>query len=134
MATEVKSNKPLSPHLGIWKWTPTMLMSILHRATGIANSIGLIVIIWWLVATATGPDAYESFQNFSSSLIGKLMFMGWTFSVWLHLCSGIRHLIMDTGNLINTKSSDRAIYVIIAASCLFTILTWAHILGFFGQR
>lgn len=124
------SKRPLSPHLQIWKWTPTMLMSILHRATGVGNSIGLLVLTWWLVSAATGPEAYNCFLKFAGSLVGQLMFLGWTFSVWLHLCSGIRHMISDTGAMLTIKSADRAIMIAIVSACILTILTWIQILGY----
>ena len=123
------SNRPLSPHLQIWKWSVTMTMSILHRATGVANVIGLLAIVWWLVAAATGPEAYAQFMTFASSLIGKVMFFGWTFSVYLHMLSGLRHLIMDTGYLISLKYSTQAVLFIWAFAVILTAVTWLTILG-----
>ncbi|PZP56708.1 MAG: succinate dehydrogenase, cytochrome b556 subunit [Micavibrio aeruginosavorus] len=123
------SPRPLSPHLQVWKWTLTMAMSILHRATGSALTVGLVMVVWWLMAAATGPDAYAVFMSFATSLIGKLMFIGWTFAIYLHMLSGIRHLIMDTGKLLDIKSSDMAIIFILAAATVLTAVTWLTIYG-----
>ena len=121
--------RPLSPHLQVWKWTLTMTMSILHRATGVANVIGLLVLVWWLLAAASGPDAYDVFLTFATSLVGKLMFIGWTFSIYLHMLGGIRHLIMDTGRLLTIEGSNRAVLFIWAASVVLTAVTWLTISG-----
>lgn len=121
--------RPLSPHLQVWKWTLTMTMSILHRATGVANVVGLLVLVWWLLAAATGPEAYDVFLSFATSLIGQLMFIGWTFSIYLHMLGGIRHLIMDTGRLLDIKSSNTAVLFIWAASVVLTAVTWLTIAG-----
>ncbi len=123
------SQRPLSPHLQVWKWTLTMTMSILHRATGIANTVGLLVIVWWLLAAATGPEAYDTFLVFASSLIGRLMFIGWTFAVYLHMLSGIRHLIMDTGRLLDIKTSNIAVIIILISAIILTAVTWLTIYG-----
>lgn len=124
-----QSKRPLSPHLQVWRWTPTMTMSILHRATGVANVVGLLVLVWWLLAAANGPESYECFMRFAGSFIGKLMFLGWTFSVFLHLLSGVRHLIMDTGRLLTVESSDKAVFFIIISAVVLTAATWVAVLG-----
>ena len=129
MASAPPNKRPLSPHLQVWKWTLTMTMSILHRATGVANIVGLVVIVWWLLAAATGPEAYENFMNFASSGLGKLMFLGWTFSVYLHMLGGIRHLIMDTGRLLTIQSSNTAVLFIWTATFVLTAATWCAIYG-----
>ena len=123
------SKRPLSPHLQVWKWTLTMTMSILHRTTGIANIVGLVFIVWWLLAAANGPASYATFMVFASSVIGKLMFFGWTFSVYLHMLGGVRHLIMDTGRLLTIENSNKAVLFIWAASVVLTAATWCAIFG-----
>lgn len=124
-----QSKRPLSPHLQVWRWTPTMTMSILHRATGCANVAGLLVLVWWLLAAANGPESYNFFMLFAGSLIGKLTFFGWTFSVFLHLLSGVRHLIMDTGQLLTIESSDKAVFFIMISAVVLTAATWIAVLG-----
>ncbi len=123
------SKRPLSPHLQVWKWTLTMTMSILHRATGVANTVGLLVIVWWLLAAATGPEAYDTFMMFATSFVGKLMFIGWTFAIYLHMLGGIRHLIMDTGRLLDIKTSNMAVLFIWASAVVLTAITWLTISG-----
>jgi succinate dehydrogenase / fumarate reductase cytochrome b subunit len=90
-------NRPLSPHLGIYRWQITMTMSILHRATGVALAVGSILLVWWLVAAGIGPDAFEHVHGLLSGGIGQFLLIGWTFSLYYHLCNGIRHLCWDAG-------------------------------------
>src|ERR1700744_4476380 len=90
--------RPLSPHLSLWRWGPHMLVSILHRATGIALSFaGLGVLTWWLWAIAGGTDSYTAFVKVMTSPVGLVILVGLTWSFFQHLLSGIRHLVMDTG-------------------------------------
>ena len=121
--------RPLSPHLQVWKWTLTMTMSILHRASGVANIVGLLVVVWWLLAAANGPESYECFMRFAGSTIGKLMFVGWALSVYLHMFGGIRHLIMDTGRLLTVESSDKAVIFIWLSAIVLTVATWLATMG-----
>ena len=90
-------NRPLSPHLGIYRWQITMTMSILHRATGVALAVGSLMLVWWLVAAGMGPDAYGTVHAFLSSWLGQFLLIGWTFSLFYHLCNGVRHLAWDAG-------------------------------------
>jgi len=94
MATD---NRPLSPHLGIYRWQITMTMSILHRATGVALAVGSLMLVWWLVAAGIGPDAYDTVHSFLSAWYGQVLLIGWTFSLFYHLCNGVRHLAWDAG-------------------------------------
>lgn len=123
------SKRPLSPHLQVWKWTLTMAMSIFHRASGIALTVGLALLVWLLLAAATGPDAYATFMNFATSLIGKLMLFGWTFAIYLHMLSGIRHFIMDTGRMLTIENATRSVVFILLASAVLTAVTWFTVLG-----
>ena len=106
-----------------------MAQSILHRATGVANVVGLLALVWWLLAAATGPEAYAGFMTFASSPIGIFMFVGWTFSVYLHMLSGIRHFIMDMGYLYAIKDADKSVLFLWVASIILTAVTWYTILG-----
>jgi succinate dehydrogenase / fumarate reductase cytochrome b subunit len=123
------AKRPLSPHLQVWKWTLTMAMSILNRATGVANAVGLIALVWWLMAAASGPECYAKFMTFATSPLGLFMFIGWTFSLYLHMLGGIRHLIMDTGRLLTIKTADQSVIFILVASVVLTAVTWLTILG-----
>ena len=89
--------RPLSPHLQTYRWTLTMLLSIVHRATGIALYFGTLLLAWWLISAASGPTAYAHVQAFTSSVIGRLIVFGYTWALLHHLLSGIRHFVWDLG-------------------------------------
>jgi succinate dehydrogenase / fumarate reductase cytochrome b subunit len=122
--TEQPSSRPLSPHLQVWKWTLTMAMSILHRASGIALAIGTLMIVWMLVAAASGQVAYDVFLKFSSSLLGQIMLFGWTAAIYFHMCSGIRHLLMDAGYLLTIPQAEKAGKIILIVAIAMTLATW----------
>jgi succinate dehydrogenase / fumarate reductase, cytochrome b subunit len=89
--------RPLSPHLSIYRLKLTMAMSIAHRITGGALYVGTLLLVWWLLAVASGPDAYSTFQWAASSIIGRLVLFGYTWALLHHMLGGVRHLIWDTG-------------------------------------
>ena len=90
--------RPLSPHLTIWKWGPAMLVSILHRVSGDGLAfVGLPVLLWWLGALASGPEAYEIFTWAATSIPGYVVLGGLSWAFFNHLCSGIRHFVLDAG-------------------------------------
>ncbi len=92
------SNRPLSPHLQIWKWGPAMALSILHRVTGTINATaGLGVLLWFLGALASGPEAYAKFAALAGTWYGMVVLFGITVSVFMHAASGIRHFVLDIG-------------------------------------
>src|SRR5215218_6463042 len=92
------ANRPLSPHLSIWKWGPHMLASILHRVSGDGFAfVGLPVLLWWLAALASGPRAYETFAAQATSWYGYVVLVGLSWAFFNHLCSGIRHFVLDLG-------------------------------------
>ena len=125
----MSSSRPLSPHLQVWKWTLTMALSIFHRATGSALAVGLFLVAWGLVSAATSPEAYAQFLTCMSSQIGQLMLMGWTFAIFFHMGTGVRHLIMDTGRLLTAKQGDMAGVLIILFAIAATAYTWAIVKG-----
>jgi succinate dehydrogenase / fumarate reductase cytochrome b subunit len=107
-----------------------MVVSILHRATGIALSIaGLAVLTWWLFAIANGPEAYASFTKAATHPLGLVVFVGLTWSFFQHLLSGIRHLTMDTGAAFELGTNKTFAILTIVGSVLLTALVWAHFLG-----
>jgi succinate dehydrogenase / fumarate reductase cytochrome b subunit len=118
------ADRPLSPHLQIYRWQLTSVMSIFHRATGVALSAGTILLVWWLVAAASGPDAYEGVQEFLGSWIGLLLLFGWTVSLFYHLCNGIRHLVWDTGHALDLKSTYPGGWAVVAATAVLTLAAW----------
>lgn len=95
--------RPMSPHVQVWRWHTTMLGSILHRATGVANYLGLMLLAAWLFATASGPEAYGAFERVASSIPGTVVLFGFTVSILYHAMSGARHLVWDAGHGFNPK-------------------------------
>lgn len=120
--------RPLSPHLTIWKWRVHMAVSILHRATGTAlATAAAMLFVWWLVAAATSREAYALFYGVATGWFGLLVGVGLTWTVFQHMMSGIRHLIMDTGAALEIKASKTLATLTFVGSALLTALTWAII-------
>ena len=119
------SNRPLSPHLSIYRWPITMVLSILHRATGIAMSIGLLVFAAWLLNAAQGPESHQYFRALMSGLVGRILLIGWTFAFFLHLGNGVRHLFWDTGRGLEKHQANRSAWFVLVASAGVTLLFWA---------
>jgi succinate dehydrogenase / fumarate reductase cytochrome b subunit len=118
------SERPLSPHLQVYRWTLTMTMSILHRATGVAMAVGTLMVIWMLLAAATGESAWTRFQNFSISLVGQVMLFGWTVSLFYHMFNGIRHLFWDMGQGYEIKTAYASGYAVLLATVIATAIVW----------
>lgn len=117
-------DRPLSPHLQVYKPQMTSVLSILHRAAGVALSIGTLMVVWLLVAAALGADAYDQAMAFMSSPIGTLMIFGWSVALFYHLCNGCRHLLWDMGYLFKIKNAYRGGYVVLFATVVLTAITW----------
>jgi succinate dehydrogenase / fumarate reductase cytochrome b subunit len=115
---------PLSPHLTVYKWQITMVLSILHRATGVFLSIGLLLISYWLLSVASGTESFDNLSNHLNSWYGKAVLIAFTFSIYLHLCNGIRHLFWDSGLGFEIKTSNITGYITAIASVLLTVLSW----------
>lgn len=116
--------RPISPHLQIYRWQISSVLSILHRATGIALTVGTIVLVWWLLAAAAGPGAYATAQGFIGSFIGQILMFGWTFAFFFHLCNGIRHLFWDAGYGFDLPVMDLTGKIAVGASAGLTLLSW----------
>jgi succinate dehydrogenase / fumarate reductase, cytochrome b subunit len=114
------NQRPLSPHLGVYKFAYTMALSILHRITGGAAAVGFLLFVWWLMALASGPDSYARAMHALSSPIAKLLLVGFVFSFVYHFCNGIRHLVWDTGRGLERAQARRSGAVVIVAAVLVT--------------
>ncbi|HZP65608.1 MAG TPA: succinate dehydrogenase, cytochrome b556 subunit [Rudaea sp.] len=117
--------RPLSPHLDVYRWQLTMTLSILHRATGIALAVGTLLFIALLVALAAGPESYAAVQSFCASKLGLVLIAGWSWSLCLHLCNGIRHLAWDTGWGYEVPRARATGWGVVVVSTLMTVLIWA---------
>lgn len=116
--------RPLSPHLQVYRPQLTSVLSILHRATGMALAAGTLLLVWWLIAAATGPEAFGAVQAFCQSWIGRLLLIGWTFSLFFHLCNGIRHLFWDVGYGFELGTTYASGWTVVAATIVLTAITW----------
>lgn len=126
--------RPLSPHLQIYKLPLTALLSITHRITGIFLSLGTVILVYWLLAIASGPDAYAQAQALLSSPYSLAALFLWTFALYFHLCNGIRHLFWDIGYGFELKTVDRSGDLVIIVSLLLTGVTWLMGSGIIGVR
>ena len=118
------SERPLSPHISIYRWPITMALSILHRATGIALSVGLIVLVVWLFDAASGTDAYATFLAIMDSAIGRLALVAWSLAFFYHLSNGVRHLIWDSGRGFEKVDANRSSWLVLVATVALTALFW----------
>ena len=116
--------RPLSPHLQVYKPQLTSVMSVTHRATGLALAVGTLLLVWWLLAAAIGPGAFGAAQAFWYSWIGRLLLLGWTYALFYHLCNGIRHLCWDAGWGFEIKSVYRSGWIVIGSSVALTLIAW----------
>ena len=117
-------NRPLSPHLQVYKFEWTMALSIVHRMTGVGLAIGTLLMVWWLVAMADGSTSFLTVQTVMASWIGRLLLFGWTWALFYHLCNGIRHLVWDTGRGLELPVAEASGYVVVLASVVLTVAAW----------
>lgn len=117
-------DRPLSPHISIYRWPITMVLSILHRITGIALSLGFVVFVAWLFDAASGPEAYAVFVNAMDTAIGKLLLIGWSFAFFFHLSNGARHLLWDTGRGLEKSQVNRSSWLVLIAAVALTAVFW----------
>ncbi|MBB4003702.1 succinate dehydrogenase, cytochrome b556 subunit [Aurantimonas endophytica] len=128
--SDLRSARPLSPHLSIYKFRPTMAMSILHRITGAALYGGTLLLVWWLVAAASGPEAFETASDFFGSIVGRLILFGYSWALLHHMFGGIRHLIWDTGHGLSKETSTKLAIATLVASLTMTLILWIAVLAF----
>jgi succinate dehydrogenase / fumarate reductase cytochrome b subunit len=118
------NGRPLSPHLSIYRWPITMTMSILHRATGVAMSVGFIVLAGWLFDAAMGAETYAAMLSYLDTMVGKLLLMGWSFAFFFHLANGVRHLVWDSGRGFEKTTANASAWFVLLLAIVFTALFW----------
>jgi succinate dehydrogenase / fumarate reductase, cytochrome b subunit len=126
---EAKSNRPLSPHLQVYKPQLTSILSIIHRMTGVALSFGAVIFVVWLVSLASGPESYASFVGYAGSLVGQIILFGLTFSFFYHFCCGIRHLLWDAGYFLELKDVYKTGRIVVGVSLVLTLIVWLKVYG-----
>ena len=120
----VTKNRPLSPHLQVYRFIPTMAMSIMHRITGAALYFGMILIAAWLVAAASGEESFNQANALFGSLVGQIILFGFTWALLHHLLGGLRHIMWDLGYGFEKEFSTKLAKANLAASIALTILVW----------
>ncbi len=130
--TTTKHERPLSPHLQVYRWQITMTLSILHRATGVALAIGAFGLVWWLLSVAAGPEAHAQFVGVATSVVGRVLLFGFSFCLAYHFFNGIRHLLWDIGWGFEIPQLYASGWTVVVLSALCTIGLWALMLGVGG--
>ena len=121
------TQRPLSPHLQIYKKQVQMMTSITHRATGIALAVGTLLVVWGLLALAGGAEHFDRFKAVLGSPVGLVLMLGWSWSLFYHLCNGIRHLVQDAGLGYEIPQFVRSSWLSVAGSIVLTVLVWAYV-------
>ena len=129
--TGAQRSRPLSPHLQIYRPMLTMMMSIVHRVTGAALFFGTLLLAWWLIAAASGPNAYANVEWFMGSLVGRLVLFGYTWALLHHMLGGIRHLIWDTLHGLEPDDRELLTMATLVGSIALTLLLW--VVGYFAM-
>ena len=121
-------NRPLSPHLQIYRPQITSVLSILHRISGVFMSLGILLLACWLAAAASGPESYEIAVALLGSVVGRLLLFGWTLAFFYHFLNGIRHLEWDTGRGFELPQVVRSGWLVVVLSVALTLLMWSRLL------
>ena len=127
--SNISNDRPLSPHLQVYRWQLTMILSILHRGSGVFLMMGTPILIWWLYQLQAGAEAYAQATELLLHPISRLLLLGWTFSIYYHLCNGIRHLFWDIGKGYVIKDLYRSGAAVVIVSAALTALTWLRAYG-----
>jgi succinate dehydrogenase / fumarate reductase, cytochrome b subunit len=117
-------SRPLSPHLQVYKPQITSILSIVHRMTGVALAAGTLVLVWWLVAAASGGETFANAQALIGSWFGRLLLFGWSFALFYHLCNGIRHLFWDMGHGFELGTVTTSGWLVVISSVVLTLVAW----------
>lgn len=121
---DAKANRPLSPHLSIYKPIPTMVMSIMHRITGAALYVGTLLVAWWLISAATSEAYFDLVNGFLSSWFGRIILLGFTWALVNHVLGGIKHLFQDTGFALEKNFTTKLAIFQMIASVVITVILW----------
>jgi len=124
MADVNQGNRPLSPHLQIYRPQITSMLSIVHRMTGVGLALGAVLVVWWLLAAATGPEYFAIVDGLLTSWIGHLVLLGSTWALAYHLLNGIRHLVWDIGYGYELETAERSGIAVLIGSGVLTVLLW----------
>jgi succinate dehydrogenase / fumarate reductase cytochrome b subunit len=124
-SADLKANRPLSPHIFIYRWPVTMVVSILHRITGGALYVGMALLAWWLIAAATSDRAFAIANGFLGSWLGLLILFGYSWALLHHMLGGIRHLVWDFGVGLERQARNALAWGNIIGSAALTVLVWA---------
>jgi len=125
--------RPLSPHLQVYRWQVQMVTSILHRATGIVLAAGMVGLVWGLLALAAGPERWAAFTACAGSPFGKLVLLGFSWALAYHLVNGIRHLVQDAGHGYAIPEFVRSSWLSIIGSFVLVALAWGVVLAHWGH-
>jgi succinate dehydrogenase / fumarate reductase, cytochrome b subunit len=123
MADVNRGNRPLSPHISIYRMTITMLVSIMNRITGAGMALAAILIVWWLMAAASGADYYATVNGYLTSWLGLLILVGSLWALWFHFLGGLRHLFMDFGIGYELKTVNLTGWIVLLGSFVLTALS-----------
>jgi len=123
--------RPLSPHLQVYRMTLTFVMSGFHRVTGLVLYFGILLLAWWLIAAASGPNAYANFEWFMGTLIGQLVLFGYSWGLIHHMLGGVRHLIWDTIHGFEPAERELLGLATIVGSVSLTLIVW--VVGYFAM-
>ncbi|NBC22597.1 MAG: succinate dehydrogenase, cytochrome b556 subunit [Gammaproteobacteria bacterium] len=123
------TNRPLSPHIGVYRWRITSTLSILHRGTGLALSLSALLLAAWLLAAASGAGAYQAVTGVIASPLGLLILVGASYAFFFHLANGIRHLFWDAGMGFEMEQARASGWSVVAVSIAATVVLWAIVLA-----
>ena len=123
MADVNRGNRPLSPHMTVYRLPLTAKLSILHRITGVGMVLAAVLIVWWFVAAVYSPGYFATADWLLTSWLGTLVMVGSLWALWYHFCNGIRHLVWDAGYAFNLATTERNNWIVLGASVVLTVLT-----------
>ena len=132
-SSDNKNARPLSPFMlgSVYRLQLTSVLSLMHRVTGVGLAVGLVILVWWLVALAGGPESYGRFLECAQSLIGQLVLAGISLAFFYHMSNGIRHLLWDAGLFLELSETYKTGRIVVAAAIVLTAIVWMKAYGVF---